>query len=356
MIIFDPSSSSSSMHCMTSPLFERLKLENNKNNAKSIHKLRECFHRIVIGLSKNTTCDVDKVMEFVYATVAPFMKKALDTNLNLVDMEHEDEDNEHHSIEVSGGSKARKNETSKCVKNTTMEWTPSTMNTFQTSKEARYDKKTQIRKSKVIDGYSVPKQIGCKGRTKKNNINQKSLDKNPGTVHAVSFGLSLLHANLKKQTSDYWINMDKETRDLADSFIPLLTDCVAHCSQNEVILLALRCLNLFLQRSSIISDILPSASTSIPTLAKHTLELLINSGGTASRHEVAQSCFKTLTLLMTISIDTNLFEDEQMEVIVSILHAAILDTTLDQQQLCHAIFVLLRSSLHRNTNQLSFMI
>ena len=132
--------------------------------------------------------------------------------------------------------------------------------------------------------------------------------------------------------------MDKETRDLADSFVPLLTDCVAHCSQNEVILPALRCLNLFLQRSSIISDILPSASTSIPTLAKHTLELLINSGGTASRHEVAQSCFKTLTLLMTISIDANLFEDEQMEVIVSILHAAILDTTLDQQQLCHAIF------------------
>jgi len=189
MIIFDPSSSSSSIHCMTSPLFERLKLENNKNNAKSIHKLRECFHRIVIRLSKNTTCDVDIVMEFVYATVAPFMKKALDTNLNLVDVEHEDEDNEHHSIEVSGGSKARKNETSKCVKNATMEWTPSTMNTFQTSKEARYDKKPQIRKiSKVIDGDSVPKQIGCKGRTKKNNINQKSLHQNPATVHAVSFG------------------------------------------------------------------------------------------------------------------------------------------------------------------------
>ena len=48
-----------------------------------------------------------------------------------------------------------------------MEWTPSTMNTFQTSKEARHDKKTQIRKiSKVIDGDSVPEQIGCKGRTK----------------------------------------------------------------------------------------------------------------------------------------------------------------------------------------------
>jgi len=332
MIIFDPSSPSSSIHCMTSPLLERLRVE---NNSKSMHKIRECFHRVVIGLSKNNTCDVNEVMKFVYATVAPFIKNALDTNPSLVDMEYEDEDNEHHSIEVSGGSKNRKNETSS-MKNTTMEWLP--RKEFQTSKEARYEKKAQTRKiSKVVDGDNVPKQIGCKGRTKK-SIKQKLLDKTPATVHAVSFGLSLLHANLKKQNNDYWINMDKQTRDLADSYIPLLTDCVAHCTENQVILLSYRCLNLFFQRSSVISDILPSASTSIPTLAKYSLELLINSGGTVSRHEMAQSCFKTLTLLMTISADSKLFEDEQMEVIVSILHAAVLDTTLDQQQLCHAIF------------------
>ena len=57
-------------------------------------------------------------------------------------------------------------------------------------------------------------------------------------------------------------------------------------------------------------------------LAKCTLELLINSGGTMSQYEVVQSYFKTLTLLMAISIDTGLFEDEEIEVIASMLRAA----------------------------------
>merc|ERR1711862_498109 len=114
MIIFNPSTTttttSSSIHVITSPLLQRLNMlekDNNNNSSKKIiHKIRECFHRIIIGLSKNNTCDINQVLLFVYATISPFIKNALEVNPNLIqssiENDYDDDDDAHHNIKVSG--------------------------------------------------------------------------------------------------------------------------------------------------------------------------------------------------------------------------------------------------------------
>lgn len=331
----------SSVHAVVSPLVERLKEPNV--DVKTIRRIKECLSRVVAGLTRNPTVSVEEVLPFVYATASPFIGNADFTAALFENSDDEDDDEEMvKAIQVTGSSKkqATGNKPTKVKKGTVAAWQPSTLKSSKTSRGAanvRLNEAKALRK--VRDGVSAPKLTGSSRYTLSSAASKSKINE-PANIAAVVFSLRLLSSVLKKRKTP----PTPELIALVDPFIPLLTACVCTCRETDVVLLALRCLGIFLYFD------VPSKEACAPALGTKTLDLLSSSGvGSNENNELSQACFKMLIMLMNLdrsknnggSVDSAMvlegedvmskssampLDSEQMKVLISFLQEAIVDT------------------------------
>jgi hypothetical protein len=335
------------VHAIVTPFLDRLRDPDAPSS--TIRKVKECLNRIAFGFSNNPTAKYDETLPFVFATVAPFVYgKTKPRNEEDVDLENSD-DEVDAPLQVSKSSQSNRAVGSSTV-NTTKEaipavavanWTPSSIGAAGTQKAALDMKRNQKGAlHKVIDGAAAPKLTGSWRHSLMKSSTVKTLN-NPANACAVSFGLSLLNSSLKRSKLDV---SDDKLCAMADPYLPLLTHCVSFSSDNQAVLLSLRCLGIFLRMD------LPSVSKAAKDLGPSILNHLTAAGAaTNTQSDIVQGCFKTLTLLMshqkfaspvTQKSTMAFFEDEnpnaqsyhnetlplttdQMQALISLLHSAV---------------------------------
>ena len=331
----------SAIHVITRPLLERLQMPDI--DTVTIGKLRECLNRVVIGISHNQSAEVHNLMPFIHGCVAPFIVKEDKYTQDYCSSDESDVENEIKKISISGGRNDRdtKVESKTFGASIVAQWTPSSLNTASDKKSAQFYKKKQKQElHRVQDGANAPKLTG-KGRYgPTTSVSSRSFT-DPAKSSGVIFGLSLLNSCLKRMKFN---SKSNEILSMADPFIWILTECVKECSNNEIILLALKCLGFLLRWD------LPSVHKSTEKLGSYTLNLLISSGSSSNtRHEITQGCFKIITFLITYSKtsrnDSNVqpsnlnnvvlkadetykqpLNGEQMESLISLLHSTVADS------------------------------
>ena len=322
--------SRSAVHCVISPLLERLRLPDI--DAKTIRKVKELLSRIAIGISNNKSLEASELFPFVYATIHPFIGREA-----IAIIQHDEGDNDDNEdsmkIKISGRKKSESsNKKPVQAAASVVEWRPSTMHSSTSKKSAVSMKKKQSHElKKVQDGASAPKLTGSSRHSLLETFDIRTINE-PATITAIIFGLNLLNASLKK------IGIrDDESLIMLDPFVPMLTACVCHCRDTEVALVALKCL-LILLRSN-----LPSIPTCSKSIGSKTLTLLTVAGSSLStNHDLSQACFKTLTHLIGTKTTTKASSQkvdeehgiegelplsaEQMKVLISLIKGSITDT------------------------------
>jgi hypothetical protein len=335
------------VHAIVTPFLDRLRDPDAPSS--TIRKVKECLNRIAFGFSNNSTAKYDEILPFVFATVAPFVYGR--TKLRSeedADLENSD-DEEEAPLQVSKSSKSNRAGGSSTI-NTQKEtmiavavahWTPSSIGAAGTQKVALDMKKNQKKALlKVYDGAAAPKLTGSRRHSPIESSTVTTLN-NPANACAVSFGLTLLNSFLKRSKLDV---SDDKLCGMAAPYLPLLTHCVSFSSDNQAVLLSLRCLGIFLRMD------LPSVSKAAEDLGPSILNHLTAAGAaTNTQSDIVQSCFKTLTLLIshqkfaspvTQKSTLALFEDENAHAQSN--HSEALPLTTDQMQ---ALICLLHSAV-----------
>ena len=341
MISFAPSKagngkqSRSAVHCIISPLLERLRLPTI--DAKMIRKVTEVLSRVAIGLSNNKSLTASELFPFVYATIHPFIGSAA-----IATVEHDEDDDDYNGdgdigIKVSGQKNIESSKSSNSTKivASVVEWRPSTRKSSGSAKTASNAKQNDtLRLRTVQDGASAPKLTGTSRHNMLETIDIKAINE-PATITAIVFGLNLMNACLKKLD----IRNDESLR-MMDPFVPMLTACVCHCRDTDVALVALKCLLVLLRAD------LPSIPSCSKSLGSQTLSLLTVSGSSLNtNHDLTQACFRTLAHLIGSQKNiraanaTVMMEDdkhgitgglplnaEQMKVLISLVQASITDS------------------------------
>jgi U3 small nucleolar RNA-associated protein 20 len=294
LLSFKPSDASngvskSSIHCVVGPLLERLRMPDI--NAATIRKIKEILLRVVIGLSHNPSVVQNELFPFVYATIQPFIDSQ--TISGIID---DDESDTEHSLQISG-SKALSKQKSKEKTGKVVEWRPSTLKHVQSSKDAvAAQRKERQDLRKVKDGASAPKLTGSSRHDELHFSSSKGLN-DPGTINAVVFGLNLLHAYLKKMGVQ---EDQREIVSMLDPFVPLLTACICKCRDNEVTLVAMKCIMSFLRFK------LPSLDRCSKSLGAQALTFLSSGGSSQNQNsDMTQACFRTLTYLINRDRDSD---------------------------------------------------
>jgi len=286
----------SAVHALVTPFLDRLR--NPDVPPSTMRKVKECLNRVAVGFSTNPSAKYDEVLPFVFATVAPF----IDGNVNRIgdqdaDLENSDDEVEA-PIQVSksnrpngagGDLKKAKSEVIKAVAVAT--WTPVNLGAAENQKSALDMKKKQKKAlHKVTDGATAPKLTGSARHSPLKSSKAKSLN-NPANACAVSFGLTLLNSSLKRSRLDV---SDDKLCAMADPYLRLLTHCVRFSSDNQAVILSLRCLGIFLRMD------LPSVPKAAKDLGPSILDHLTAAGAASNtQSDIVQGCFKTLTLLIS---------------------------------------------------------
>ena len=343
--------SPSAVHAIASPLLERLR--DPEVSTSTIGKAKECLNRVTLGLSRNSSVEAEEVLTFVYASVSPFvLGDAICTKGNFEDDsgdssgddDDEDEakplkisrtkkDKKKKGLVSSGGEKEDRSSVTNVVK-----WHPSSAKAAANEKMALEEKKREkLQLRKVIDGASAPKMTGSSRYDAVVSASHSSINDQAG-ASAVHFGLGLLHACMKK--SKFNIH-DETTLMMADPYVPMLTRCVRDCNDNNVILLSLKCLGFLLKMD------LPSVKRNAEMLSTFVLKLLTESGSVGdTKNEIIQNCFRSLTLLLSLSNKDEQFKDplndKQMQALVGLLLAA-----LSESEQNTATFNLIKSIISR---------
>jgi len=277
------------VHALVSPFLERLR--DPEVDKSTIGKVNECMNRIVVGLSNNSSVVFEELLPFVYATVSPFLIS--DEKLADSDSDSNDSDDENlPKIEVSK-TNSKKIQDYKSTEqiltrkmqlsNPVYEWNPSSLKNPTDSKKAH-----EIQTNEKLQQTRVQGGENALTLTVSRHTRMKSSSKglnDPVQVSAVTFGLSLLHSFLKRSKI-------QGQEMMADPFVRILTECVRYSSDNNIILLSMKSLHFLLQLN------LPSIPEYKKQLGKYTLRLLITTGASNFKHEITQSCFKMLTLLI----------------------------------------------------------
>lgn len=299
MIRFEPSLagkdgiSKSSTHCIVSPLLERLRASDVK--VSTIRKIKEIMVRVVVGLSHNPSVGYKELFPFVHATIQPFIGSQL---ISSVYDDDDDDDETDDTLKISGSLRGTKSKGAKSKKSGKVtDWRPSTLSTPLSSKAAidlQRKERNQLRT--VVDGASAPKLTGSArhGSLDANDI--QSLN-DPATISAVVFGLNLLHSSLKKLN----LKQADQTELIAmmDPFVPMLTACICNCKDNDVALVAMKCLMTFLRFH------LPSLDECSKSLGAQALTFLSSSGSSLNQsNDMTQACFRTLTYLINRDRDS----------------------------------------------------
>lgn len=323
----------SAVHALVTPFLERLR--DPDVSSSTMRKVKECLNRVAVGLSNNPSAKYDEVLPFVFATVAPFAFGSIKSpGEEDADLENSDDEVEA-PIQVSGSVSTRKSkkEVRKVVAVST--WTPSSLGTASCQKSALEMKKEQKKAlHRVTDGTAAPKLTGS-SRHSPLKAKAKTLN-NPANACAVSFGLTLLNSSLKRSRLDV---SDENLRSMADPYLPLLAHCVGFSSDNNAVILSLRCLGVFLRMD------LPSVPRVAKNLGPSILDHLTTAGAASNtQSDIVQGCFKTLTLLIshpkfsspvsenkkapvdgsnTVNGDTLPLTSDQMQALLSLLHSAV---------------------------------
>ena len=332
---------SSVAHALVTPFLERLR---DPDVASSIiRKVKECLNRLAIGFSNNSSTNYDQLLPFVFATVKPFIHGSIKSR-GGEDTDVENSDDEVDApMQVSKSNKTNPGDDSvKSTKKDALQavavatWTPSSLGSSESQKSALKKKEEQTKAlHKVTDGAAAPKLTGSSRHTPLKSGKTKTLN-NPANSCAVLFGLNLLSSSLKRLKLDV---SDNELCAMADPFLPLLTHCVHFSSDNQVVILSLRCLGVLLRAD------LPSVPDSARDLGQSILDHLAATVAASNNQEdLVQGCFKTLTLLIshqkfstsanqnvTASFDdatTNIsgtlpLTTDQMQVLLFLLHSAV---------------------------------
>ncbi len=347
MILFKPSTHSnngslslSSVHLLVHPFLQRLR--DPEIDSKTLGKIKECLNRIALGISHNASTATEELLPFVYVTVFPFVSNATKSDEDDSDIS---DDEAGHGLEISKTKKSsekwNESKSQKQKAKHVFEWAPSMLNKPKSSKSA-YDMKVEQKADlkRVQDGVNAPKLTGS-SRNEALKSNASGFN-DPATSSAVSFTLTLLNSHLKKAKLG-----GKEM--MVDPFVKILTHCIRYSKDTSAILLSLKCLQVILRLD------LPSTAKYKHILASHTLRILSMSAQNTN-DETVQCCFKTLTLLITksrkeaikyleggndnlveeksspdgtaavVEKGKNTLNDKQMQILVSLLKAAITDT------------------------------
>jgi U3 small nucleolar RNA-associated protein 20 len=283
----------SAIHCVVSPLLERLRLPDV--NAATIRKIKEILARVVIGVAQNPSVRTDQLFPFVYATVQPFVGSQIISAVLDEDEEDETMEDADRPIKISGAKEVSGSKP-KSKKGKVVEWRPSTLKTSTSSKAAIDSKaKEQQELLKVLDGATQPKMTGTSRHARLDISVTQNLN-DPASINAVVFGLNLLHACLKK----LYLDDEKNLISMLDPFVPMLTACVCHCRDTDVALVAMKCLMSFLRFK------LPSIPSCSKSLGTQALTFLSSSGSSMNQnHDLTQACFKTLTYLINLDTKTD---------------------------------------------------
>eukprot|EP00980_Cylindrotheca_fusiformis_P008869 scaffold1894_cov180-Cylindrotheca_fusiformis.AAC.2 len=296
MVAFKPLDASksspnrSSVHCIVSPLLERLRRHDVE--ASTIRKIRQILTRVVVGFSCNSSVRAGQLFPFVYATIEPFVGAqtiAAAQRIQEDDDEDSDVEDSLRPIQISGARTGRdKSATESSGKGKVTEWRPSTLKAATSSEAALKLKRDDTRElHKVIDGASAPKLTGSSRHDTSNLGSQHDLN-DPASISAVIFGLNLLNSCLKKLNL-----LDDSMPSMMDPFVPLLTACVCCSRDSEVALVGLKCLMSFLRFD------LPSIASCSKSLGTQALTLLTSSGSSLNQSpDLMQACFRTLTYLI----------------------------------------------------------
>ena len=338
------------VHAIVTPFLDRLR--DPDVSSSTMRKVKECLNRVAVGFSNNSTTTYGEVLPFVYATVSPFVfGKTKRTSEEEADLENSDDEVEapiqvskSSQSNLSGGDLVRneENEALKTVPVAT--WTPTNIGAAGSQKAALNMKKNQKKAlHKVIDGAAAPKLTGSWRHSPMKSFTVKTLN-NPANACAVSFGLTLLNSSLKRSKLDV---SDDKLCAMADPYLPLLTHCVSFSSDNQAVLLSLRCLGIFLRMD------LPSVSKAAKALGPSILDHLTAAGAASNtQSDIVQGCFKTLTLLISHqkfaspiiqNATAAFFEDANAHVQSN--HSETLPLTTDQMQ---ALISLLHSAVREN--------
>jgi U3 small nucleolar RNA-associated protein 20 len=288
MLIFKPSDASSgnisksSVHCVVSPLLERLRLSDI--NASTIRKIKEIVARVVIGLSHNPSVTPAELFPFVYATIQPFIGSQ-----KISAVLDDEEDETYDSLQVSGSGNATKKKV-EAKSGKVVEWRPSTLKHARSSKAAKDSQQKERQElRRVTDGASAPKLTGS-GRHGTLDASDTHNLNDPATISAVVFGLNLLLSCLRKLHLN---NDEDKLTEMMDPFVPMLTACICNCKDNDVALVAMKCLMSFLRFK------LPSLATCSKSLGTQALTFLSSSGSSLNQNnDMTQACFRTLTYLI----------------------------------------------------------
>ena len=353
MILFRPTQilEASSVHMLVTPLLERIRSPGVSTTVT--RRIKECLARIVSGLLRNPSLQNESVIQFVYATLEPFVSKhEIGQVMELMDDDiSSDEDDPVKPIHVSGKRKTTLSDGARDVKGHVVEWRPSTIKLAKTRKAARRDKEQlELESFKVLDGASAPKLTGSSRMTTATKATSNSVN-DTATVCAVVFGLQLLSPMLKNWNE----SNSKMDSNVLDRFVPLLTTCVCRCRNTDVVLMALRCLGFLLKTD------LPSLARCSKSLATKTLDLITSAG---SNQEMLQATFKMLTFLISYdrkvggiieSGDNPLagkslpLNDEQLQVLLSFLRESV--TSSDHY---NAAIALIKSIMSRRYVSVEF--
>lgn len=321
----------SGVHAVVQPFLERLR--NPEIGMVEMGKAKECLNRVIVGLTRNESLVAEEVLPFVYASVSPFIigDSMLVERDEEVSEESSDEEEGLDPLSVSktqgkSTSQSKNADETSSARREIFQWNPSSIKAAKTEKKALREKKLEkVERRKVRDGASAPKMTGS-SRYDAVVAKHSSINDQAG-ASAVVFGLGLLHSSMKKARLDI---KAERTLSMIDPYVPILTRCVRDCSDNKVVLLSLKCLGLMLKMD------LPSIKPNAGELCSNTLRLLTGGGSAGdTKNEIAQSCFRTLTLLLSMSIKSRESGDQvidsplnekQLRALVSLLHSALTES------------------------------
>jgi U3 small nucleolar RNA-associated protein 20 len=340
MVRFKPSETNgttklSAVHGVVGPLIERLKQEGAEPDMSAIGKVKECLNKAVIGFGKNASAEGEEILKFVYATVAGFIGGGAGAEKRKRDEDGEsseddgnvdsDDDNgsdeEMAPVKITGEKKSKKAKESEMKKDKKKlkgpdTWLPSESEIHNQRSAVLMKREQKKIGAKVLDGASAPKLTG-RGRHGAGEMAKARGLNNPAVSCAVTFGLQLLHAALKKGKIDW---NDDLMKAMATPYVPMLTRCVRRSQSDEVVLLSVKCLNFLLKWD--LGD--ETVNESKRNLGSSCLRILTKGGIGGAKDEIVQSCFKALTFLFqggAISMN-----QKQMRALVNLLHGIVHDT------------------------------
>ena len=302
MLGSEGSTDRSSVHCVVTPFFEKLREESI--STKNIQKIKECLRRVVIGLSRNKSACVNEMLQFIYATIAP-----------ILEWSTAQVPSEQRSLSSGDPSPKR----------AVVVWQPASIAAAQNAKDAMLGKLSdQAELATVKDGTQAPKLTGTGRHTQKQHSDQLN---SPTSVCAVEFGLNMLLTTVK--TKAHEDSTDVESR--LTPFLTLLTNCVCESRENVVTTLSIRCIALLLKKG-----VNPSPEVLNPLGSKIIDILSTGEAIIGANQELTQTCMVALTTLLKLQVTGNQqsregnvqgevlsLSEEQMSVLVSLLKESV---------------------------------